>query len=82
MKGEEEGLGGYAGQPGGGGGQDGQIPLSLFGHLSPSPAAHASRFFPREEVEQAHCKDTQEHNNVNCVEAPITPDHMQLENCF
>ena len=33
MKGEEEGLRGYAGQPGGGGGQDGQIPLSLFGHL-------------------------------------------------
>ena len=47
MKGEEEGLGGYTGQPGGGGGQDGEIPLGLFCHLFPSPAAHASGFFPR-----------------------------------
>ena len=33
------------GQPGGGGGHVGQIPLGPFCHLSPSPAVFASRFF-------------------------------------
>ena len=36
---------GYAGQPGGGEGHDGQLPLGPFCHLSPSNTAPASRFF-------------------------------------
>ena len=41
--GKEEGQGGYARQPSGGRGHDGQIPLGFFYQLSPSPAAPALR---------------------------------------
>ena len=43
--GEEDEVRYSGGQLGGEGGHVGQIPLGPFCHLSPSPAARASRFF-------------------------------------
>ena len=57
---EQEGEGGYAGQPGGGGNRDGKNPLGQLCHFPHPLQLMLQSFSHQEEVKQPHCKDSQE----------------------